>query len=59
MEHVGRQKKTLDEYLHRIEEAEKRDHRKLRKSIRSYFIFKKKVRVQFFGTKKDGACFSH
>jgi threonyl-tRNA synthetase len=26
---VGQQERTLDEHLHRLEEAEKRDHRKL------------------------------
>ena len=33
MEHVGAQKKNLDDYLHRLEEAEKRDHRKLGKEM--------------------------
>ena len=33
MEHVGVQKKNLEDYLHRLEEAEKRDHRKLGKEM--------------------------
>ena len=33
MEQVGHRKKILDEYLKRIEEAEKRDHRKLGKEM--------------------------
>lgn len=34
-------KKALDEYLHRLEEAEKRDHRKLAKSLDLFHIRKK------------------
>ena len=48
--------KDLDEYLKRIEEAEKRDHRKLEKKW-IYFILEKKVQVQYFGMKKDGKLF--
>ena len=33
MEHAGEIKKDLDDYLHRLEEAEKRDHRKLGKEM--------------------------
>ena len=33
MELAGVQKKELDDYLHRLEEAEKRDHRKLGKEM--------------------------
>ena len=33
MEHVGASKKELDDYLNRLEEAEKRDHRKLGKEM--------------------------
>ena len=33
MERVGQRKKNLDDYLKRIEEAEKRDHRKLGKEM--------------------------
>ena len=46
-------KKDLDDYLHRIEEAEKRDHRKLGKVL-DLFHFKKKAQEQFFGIKRDG-----
>ena len=49
-------KKELDEYLLRLEEAEKRDHRKLVKKW-IYFILEKKVLVQFFGTIKVGLYF--
>ena len=38
--------KDLDIYLKRIEEAEKRDHRKLGKEM-DFFILEKKVRAQF------------
>ena len=33
MEHLGPSKRELDDYLKRIEEAEKRDHRKLGKEM--------------------------
>ena len=33
MEHAGVSKKELDDYLQRLEEAEKRDHRKLGKEM--------------------------
>ena len=46
MEHVGAQKKELDDYLNRLEEAEKRDHRKLGKEM-DLFHFRKKVQEQF------------
>ena len=49
--------KDLDDYLKRIEEAEKRDHRKLGKWI--FFILEKKVPVQFFGMKKVGHYFKN
>ena len=46
-------KKDLDDYLHRLEEAEKRDHRKLGKEM-DLFHFREKVQARFFGMKKDG-----
>ena len=46
-------KKELDDYLNRIEEAEKRDHRKLGKEM-DLFILEKKVLEQYFGITKDG-----
>ena len=46
--------KDLDDYLKRIEEAEKRDHRKLGKKW-IYFILEKKVQALFFGMKKVGS----
>ena len=36
MEHAGVQKKDLDDYLNRLEEAEKRDHRRLGKEMDLY-----------------------
>ena len=56
MEPVGVIKKELDEYLLRLEEAEKRDHRKLGKKW-IYFIFEKKVQEQFFGIIRVGLYF--
>ena len=50
--------KDLDEYLKRIEEAEKRDHRKLGKEM-NLFILEKKVQAQFFGMKKAGYYFKN
>ena len=49
-------KKDLDEYLHRLEEAEKRDHRKLGKEM-DLFHLERKAQEQFFGMKKDGLYF--
>ena len=49
---VGDQKKELNDYLNRLEEAEKRDHRKLGKEM-DLFHLEKRVQVQFFGMKKD------
>ena len=43
-------------YLHRLEEAEKRDHRKLGKEM-DFFILEKKVQDLYFGMKKDGIYF--
>ena len=54
MELAGAQK-DLEDYLHRLEEAEKRDHRKLGKKW-TYFTSEKKVLDQYFGMKKDGYC---
>ena len=48
-------KKELDDYLNRLAEAEKRDHRKLGKEM-DLFISEKKVQAQFFGMKKVGFC---
>ena len=44
-------KKELDDYLHRLEEAEKRDHRKLGKKW-IYFILERKVLAQSSGMKR-------
>ena len=49
-------KKDLDLYLHNLEEAEKRDHRKLGKTM-DLFHFKKRVLVLYFGIKKGGHYF--
>ena len=49
-------KKELDDYLHRLKEAEKRDHRKLGKEM-IFFLLGKKVQEQFFGMKKVGCYF--
>ena len=48
--------KDLDEYLKRIEEAEKRDHRKLGREM-DLFHLEKKALAQYFGMKEDGVCF--
>ena len=48
--------KDLDNYLKRIEEAEKRDHRKLGK-IMDLFHFREESPGAVFGTKKDGHFF--
>ena len=45
--------KELNKYLHDIEEAEKRDHRKLEKKW-IYFIFKMKLQEWYFGIHMDG-----
>ena len=50
--------KDLDSYLKRLEEAEKRDHRKLGKEM-DLFHFREKVQVQFFGMKKVGHYFKN
>ena len=49
-------KKDLDEYLNRLEEAEKRDHRKLGKEM-DLFTLEKKALDQYFGTRKAGYFF--
>ena len=51
---VGAQKE-LDDYLHRLEEAEKRDHRKLGRN--GSFHFRMRAQDLCFGTKKDGPYF--
>ena len=48
--------KDLDAYLKRIEEAEKRDHRKLGKEM-DLFHFREESPGLFFGMKKDGLLF--
>ena len=48
-------KKELDEYLHRLEEAEKRDHRKLGKEM-DLFHFREESPGSVFGMKRDGYC---
>ena len=45
--------KDLDDYLKRIEEAEKRDHRKLGKEM-DLFHFREESPGSAFGMKKDG-----
>ena len=50
--------KELEEYLNQLEEAEKRDHRKIGKEM-DFFILEKKVQVQYFGMKKDGLYFKN
>ena len=50
-------KEELKIYLNRLEEAEKRDHRKLGKRNGSYFILERKVLAQYFGMRKDGFYF--
>jgi len=49
-------KKELDDYLHRLEEAEKRDHRKLGKEM-DLFHFREESPGSVFGMKRDGCCF--
>ena len=49
-------KKDLDDYLNRIQEAEKRDHRKLGKEM-DLFHFEKKAQGLFSGTRRDGLYF--
>ena len=49
-------KKDLDDYLHRLEEAEKRDHRKLGKEM-DLFHFREESQAQYFGMRKDGYYF--
>ena len=44
-------KKDLEDYLNRLEEAEKRDHRKLGKEM-DLFHFREESQVLFFGMKK-------
>ena len=48
-----RDQKELDEYLKVIEEAEKRDHRKIGKDG-LYFTFKMMLQALYFGIRKDG-----
>ena len=55
MELAGAQKE-LDDYLHRLEEAEKRDHRKLGKEM-DLFHFREESPGQSFGMKRDGYYF--
>ena len=52
---VGAQKE-LDDYLHRLEEAEKRDHRKLGKEM-DLFHFREESPGSVFGMKKAGYYF--
>ena len=47
-------KKDLKDYLHRLEEAEKRDHRKIGKATGSCSISRKKRRAWCFGTRTAG-----
>ncbi len=48
MAQLGRIKKHLADYLHRLEEAEKRDHRKLVKEL-DLFHFQDKRQAWYFG----------
>ena len=50
--------KELDDYLKRIEEAEKRDHRKLGKEM-DLFILERKVQDLYFGMREDGVFFKN
>ena len=43
--------------LHRLEEAEKRDHRKLGKEMDLFHFREESPGAQFFGMKKDGCYF--
>ena len=47
-------KKELNDYLHRLEEAEKRDHRKLGKEM-DLFHFREDIQVRCFGMRKADA----
>ena len=49
-------KKELDDYLQRLEEAEKRDHRKLGKEM-DLFHFREESPGAVFGMKKGGYYF--
>ena len=49
-------KKELEDYLHRLEEAEKRDHRKLGKEM-DLFHFREESPGSVFGMKKAGRYF--
>ena len=49
--------KQLKEYLTRLEEAEKRDHRKIGKEL-DLFIYRKKRRVPCSGILRVGRCFN-
>ena len=51
-------KKDLEDYLHKIEEAEKRDHRKLGKEM-DLFHFREESPGSGFGIKKVGAFFKN
>ena len=46
-------KKDLDDYLHRLEEAEKRDHRKLGKEM-DLFHFREESPGSVFGMRRAG-----
>ena len=54
-EHAGVQK-DLDDYLHRLEEAEKRDHRKLGKEM-DLFHFREESPGSVFWHEKGGYYF--
>ena len=51
--------KDLDEYLKRIEEAEKRDHRKLGKEMNLFHFREESPGFSSSGTKKDGHFFKN
>ena len=56
MEQVGQSQKDLDDYLKRIEEAEKRDHRKLGKEM-DLFHFREESPGSVFWHEKGWALF--
>ena len=55
-EPAGRVKKELDDYITRLEEAEKRDHRKLGKEM-DLFHFREESPGSVFWHEKAGFCF--
>jgi len=48
--------KELDEYLHMLEEAKKRDHRKLGKELELFAFLKRSDSAFHFGFRKAPCC---